>query len=368
MRKIRVGLIFGGKSAEHEVSLQSARNILDALDPQRFEPVLIGIDKQGQWHVNDPDSFLLNADDPARIALHRSGRGVALLPGAQQQQLRPTQPEQALAQIDVVFPIVHGTLGEDGSLQGLLRMANLPFVGSGVLGSALAMDKDLAKRVLRDAGLEVAPFACFNRHTAAHADVDALIVQLGLPLFVKPANQASSVGVSQVHSADAFADALALALAYDHKVLVEAAIAGREIECAVLGNATPQASVCGEVVVHDAFYSYATKYISEHGADIVIPADIDAQTQQRIQQIAVQAYQALDCAGMARVDVFLCADGRIVINEVNTLPGFTRISMYPKLWQASGLDYRSLITQLIELALQRHADDQLLRSAVEPGA
>lgn len=358
MRKIRVGLIFGGKSAEHEVSLQSARNILDALDPQRFEPVLIGIDKQGQWHLSAPDGFLRDADDPGRIALHRSGRSVAVLPGA----------EQALAQIDVVFPIVHGTLGEDGSLQGLLRMANLPFVGSGVLGSAVAMDKDMAKRVLRDAGLAVAPFVCFNRHTAAHADVDALIAQWGLPLFVKPANQGSSVGVSQVRSADAFADALAVALSYDHKVLVEAAIVGREIECAVLGNATPQASVCGEVVVHDAFYSYDTKYISAHGADIVIPADLDTQTQQRIQRLAVQAYQALDCAGMARVDVFLCADGRIVINEVNTLPGFTRISMYPKLWQASGLDYRGLITQLIELALQRHADDQLLRSAIDTRA
>lgn len=321
MGKIRVGLIFGGKSAEHEVSLQSARNLLDALDPQRFEPVLIGIDKQGQWHLSAPDSFLHDADDPGRIALHRSGRSVAMLPGAEHAQLRPVDTDQALAQIDVVFPIVHGTLGEDGSLQGLLRMANLPFVGSGVLGSAVAMDKDMAKRVLRDAGLAVAPFVCFNRHTAAQADVDALIAQLGLPLFVKPANQGSSVGVSQVRSADAFAAALALALSYDHKVLVEAAIVGREIECAVLGNATPQASVCGEVVVHDAFYSYDTKYISADGADIVIPADLDAQTQQRIQQLAVQAYQALDCAGMARVDVFLCADGRIVINEVNTLPG-----------------------------------------------
>ncbi|WP_349656689.1 D-alanine--D-alanine ligase [Xanthomonas sp. 10-10] len=368
MRKIRVGLIFGGKSAEHEVSLQSARNILDALDPQRFEPVLIGIDKQGQWHLSAAEGFLHDADDPGRIALHRSGRSVAVLPGAEQAQLRPVDTEQTLAQIDVVFPIVHGTLGEDGSLQGLLRMANLPFVGSGVLGSAVAMDKDMAKRVLRDAGLAVAPFVCFNRHTAAHADVDALIAQLGLPLFVKPANQGSSVGVSQVRSADAFAAALALALSYDHKVLVEAAIVGREIECAVLGNATPRASVCGEVVVHDAFYSYDTKYISAHGADIVIPAELDAQTQQRIQHLAVQAYQALDCAGMARVDVFLCADGRIVINEVNTLPGFTRISMYPKLWQASGLDYRGLITQLIELALQRHADDQLLRSAVDTRA
>lgn len=365
MRKIRIGLIFGGKSAEHEVSLQSARNILQALDPQRFDPVLIGIDKQGQWHLSAPDGFLLDADDPGKIALHRSGRAVAVLPGADTAQLRPVDPEQALAQIDVVFPIVHGTLGEDGSLQGLLRMANLPFVGSGVLGSAVAMDKDMAKRVLREAGLAVAPGVCLTRHSAKHADAQALIAQLGLPLFVKPANQGSSVGVSQVRSADAFAAAVALALSYDHKVLVEAAVVGREIECAVLGNAVAQASVCGEVVVHDAFYSYQTKYISAHGADLVIPADIDAPTQHRIQQIAVQAYQALNCAGMARVDVFLCADGRIVINEVNTLPGFTRISMYPKLWEASGLDYRSLITRLIELALERHGDDQLLRSAVD---
>ena len=364
MRRIRVGLIFGGKSAEHEVSLQSARNILQALDPQRFEPVLIGIDKQGQWHLSAQESFLLDADDPSRIALRHSGRGLAVLPGAASAQLRAVDAEQALAQIDVVFPIVHGTLGEDGSLQGLLRMANLPFVGSGVLGSAVTMDKDMAKRVLRDAGLEVAPFACFTRHTAAQADVQTLIAQFGLPLFVKPANQGSSVGVSQVRSAEEFSAALELALRYDHKVLVEAAIAGREIECAVLGNATPQASVCGEVVVHDAFYSYQTKYIRDDGAATVIPADIDAHTQHRIQQCALQAYQALDCAGMARVDVFLCADGRIVINEVNTLPGFTRISMYPKLWEASGLDYRSLVTRLIELALERHADDGRLHSSV----
>ncbi|KAB7769764.1 D-alanine--D-alanine ligase [Xanthomonas maliensis] len=366
MRKLRVGLIFGGKSAEHEVSLQSARNILQALDPARFEPVLIGIDKQGQWHLSAADGFLLAADDPARIALHRSGRALAVLPGAEQAQLQAVDSGQALAQIDVVLPIVHGTLGEDGALQGLLRMANLPFVGSGVLGSAVAMDKDMAKRVLRDAGLAVAPFVCFNRHEVAQADTEALSAQLGLPLFVKPANQGSSVGVSQVRSADALRPALELALRYDHKVLVEAAIAGREIECAILGNHTPQASVCGEVVVHDAFYSYDTKYIHADGAELVIPADIDAQTQQRIQQVALQAYRALDCAGMARVDVFLCADGRIVVNEINTLPGFTRISMYPKLWEASGLDYRSLITRLIELALERHADDRLLRSVIAP--
>lgn len=360
MSRTRVGIIFGGTSSEHEVSLQSAKNILDALDHERFEPVLIGIDKQGRWHLSQAGSFLLNADDPARIALHRSGVALAVHPGAAQAQLQPADPAAVLGQIDVVLPIVHGPLGEDGALQGLLRMANLPFVGSPVLGSAVAMDKDVTKRLLRDAGLQVAPWQCIRRHQAANIDVDGVIAQLGLPLFVKPANQGSSVGVSKVKDAAGFAAALGRALRYDHKVLVEAAVVGREIECAVLGNEQPQASVCGEVVVHDEFYAYDTKYLNENGADIVVPADIDDATQQRIRQIALQAYQALECAGMARVDVFLTDDGRVVINEVNTLPGFTRISMYPKLWGASGVDYTTLITRLIELALERHEAYQRL--------
>lgn len=361
MARTRIGIIFGGTSSEHEVSLQSAKNILDALDRERFEPVLVGIDKQGQWHLSQADTFLLNADDPARIALHRSGHLLAVRPGAEQAQLQALDAGSALGQIDVVLPIVHGPLGEDGALQGLLRMANLPFVGSPVLGSAVAMDKDVTKRLLRDAGLQVAPWVCIRRHEAGAVDVDALIARLGLPLFVKPANQGSSVGVSKVNDAGDFADALQTALRYDHKVLVESAVVGREIECAVLGNAQPQASVCGEVVVHDAFYAYDTKYINPDGADVVVPAAIDAATQARIQQIALQAYQVLECAGMARVDVFLTVDGQIIINEINTLPGFTRISMYPKLWGASGVDYTSLLTRLIELALERHAvDHQLL--------
>ena len=364
MGKTRVGIIFGGRSAEHEVSLQSARNIVDALDTDRFEPVLIGIDKQGQWHLSDPQAWLLHRDDPKRIALQPSGQAVALLPGQEHQQLRPVDPALAPGQIDVVFPIVHGTLGEDGSLQGLLRMANLPFVGSGVLGSAVAMDKDVAKRLLRDAGLHVAPFACLTRRGAELASYDDLVARLGLPLFVKPANQGSSVGVSRVTDATGFADALAQAFLYDHKVLVESAIDGREIECAVLGNDLPQASVCGEVVVHDAFYAYDTKYINEDGAQVVVPADIDGDTQARIQQVALRAYQALDCAGLARVDVFLTPGGEIVVNEINTLPGFTRISMYPKLWQASGLSYPQLVTRLIELALERFAADAALHSSV----
>lgn len=367
MSKLRVGIIFGGKSAEHEVSLQSARNILDALDRERFDVSLIGIDKQGQWHLSDARDFLLNADDPARIALNRSGEALAMVPGRGERQLLPENParnpdRKEFEQIDVIFPIVHGTLGEDGSLQGLLRMANLPFVGSPVLGSAVAMDKDVAKRLLRDAGLDVAPFVTLKRRDAV--DFEALKTQFGLPMFVKPANQGSSVGVSKVRNEAEFREAVALAFTYDHKVLVEAAIVGREIECAVLGNDDPQASVCGEIVVHDEFYAYDTKYINENGAEVVVPAAIDADANDRIRAVALRAYRALECAGLARVDVFLTAEGRIVVNEVNTLPGFTRISMYPKLWQASGISYSELITRLIDFAVERHAADTALRSSV----
>ena len=363
MGKTRVGIIFGGRSAEHEVSLQSAKNILDALDKERFDVTLIGIDKQGLWHLCHAANFLHNADDPKRIALDTSGPVLRVVPGAERGQLLAADG-QSVPQLDVVFPIVHGTLGEDGTLQGLLRTLNLPFAGPGVLGSAAAMDKDVAKRLLRDAGLAVAPFACFNRVSAAQASYDTLVAQLGSPLFVKPANQGSSVGVSKVRNAEEFATAMALALSFDHKVLVESAIVGREIECAVLGNELPEASVCGEVVVHDDFYAYDTKYISASGAETVIPADIAADAQQRIREIAMRAYQALDCIGMARVDVFLTEAGEVVINELNTLPGFTKISMYPKLWGASGLGYTALITRLIELALERHAVDKALRSSI----
>ncbi|MGV8959833.1 MAG: D-alanine--D-alanine ligase [Stenotrophomonas sp.] len=365
MGKTRVGIIFGGRSAEHEVSLQSAKNILDALDKARFDVSLIGIDKQGLWHLCDPAGFLHHAEDPARIALDTSGPLLSVIPGAEHGQLVAADGRE-LAQIDVVFPIVHGTLGEDGTLQGLLRTLNLPFAGPGVLGAAAAMDKDVAKRLLRDAGLAVAPFVCFNRVSAAQADYATLVAELGTPLFVKPANQGSSVGVSKVRDASEFNTAMALALSFDHKVLVESAINGREIECAVLGNETPEASVCGEVVVHDDFYAYDTKYLSAHGAETVIPADIADEAQARIRAIAVRAYQALDCLGMARVDVFLTAAGEVVINELNTLPGFTRISMYPKLWGASGLGYTALITRLIELALERKTQDQALRSSITP--
>ncbi|GHB14392.1 D-alanine--D-alanine ligase [Salinicola rhizosphaerae] len=364
MSKIRVGVICGGKSAEHEVSLQSAKNIVDALDRERYEVSVIGIDKHGQWHLNAADDFLLHADDPRRIALNPSQGDLALVPGRHEGQMIAAESDHgALGQLDVIFPIVHGTLGEDGSLQGLLRMANLPFVGSGVLGSAVGMDKDVAKRLLRDAGIPVAPFITVTPRSVTDLDFASVSAQLGSPLFVKPANQGSSVGVSRVDSAEAFDEAIELALSFDHKVLIESAIVGREIECAVLGNEAPEASACGEIVVTQGFYSYDTKYIDDDAATVAVPADIDPEASERIRDIAVRTFQVLECAGLARVDVFLTPAGDILVNEINTLPGFTRISMYPKLWQASGVSYSSLVTRLIELALERHAAGEALKSS-----
>ncbi|WP_200553022.1 D-alanine--D-alanine ligase [Kosakonia sp. LAM2021] len=364
MAKLRVGVVFGGKSAEHEVSLQSAKNIVDAMDKSRFDVVLLGIDKQGQWHVSDANNYLLNASDPARIALNPSENSVALVPGIQQQQLIQAENSTPLPNVDVIFPIVHGTLGEDGSLQGMLRLANLPFVGSDVLASAACMDKDVTKRLLRDAGLSIAPFITLtraNREQISFSDVQA---QLGLPLFVKPANQGSSVGVSKVTNETQYHAAVNLAFEFDKKVVVETGIKGREIECAVLGNDEPQASTCGEIVLNSEFYAYDTKYIDENGAQVVVPADIDPAINDKIRAIAVQAYQTLGCEGMARVDVFLTPENDVIINEINTLPGFTNISMYPKLWQASGIGYSELITRLIELAIARHQANSALKITV----
>lgn len=362
MSQQHVAVICGGPSAEHEVSLQSARNIVNAIDRDRFTVSVIGVAQSGRWHALDADDFLDNPDDPQRIALKHDDDELAIVPGRQRAQLVDLHGDDQLADVDVVFPIIHGTFGEDGILQGLMRAADLACVGAGVTGSAVAMDKDIAKRLLRDAGLSVAPFACFNRATVAEADYAQLVTELGQPLFVKPANQGSSVGVSRVANADEFEAALELALGFDHKVLVESAMVGREIECAVLGNELPDTSTCGEVVIGDGgFYSYDTKYVAEDVAQVVIPAELDEATINAIREVARRSYIALECAGLARVDVFLTADEHVVVNEVNTLPGFTQISMYPKLWQASGLGYTDLITRLVDFALERQAATQALR-------
>lgn len=364
MAKIHVGIVFGGKSTEHEVSLQSAKNIIKAIDKNRFEVSLFGVDKTGQWQLMDAENFLLNESDPALIALNHSPQTLSL-PLSQAKQISvETAGRSQLKNVDVIFPIVHGHLGEDGALQGLLRSVNIPFVGAHILGSAICMDKDITKRLLRDAGLSVAPFMTLTRSDYANCSFEKIKTALGLPLFIKPANLGSSVGVSRVNSQEEYERAVQLAFKFDHKVLVETTIIGREIECAVLGNDCPQVSVCGEVIVTDTFYAYETKYINADGAKVVIPAVIRPEIQEKIQQIAVAAYKTLECLGMARVDIFLTENGQVIINEVNTLPGFTNISMYPKLWEASGLAYKDLITKLIELALQRYEQDCILQNTV----
>ena len=356
--KLRVGLLFGGKSAEHEISLLSAKNVFEALDRNKYDPVLIGIDKNGHWHLGEASRFLLNGDDPERIALDTSGsESVALTPESNG-RLRTLDDGRLGQSVDVVFPILHGPLGEDGTVQGLLRLARVPFVGAGVLGSAVGMDKDVMKRLLRDAGIPGPDFKVFRRGESI--GYDALHQALGSPLFVKPANMGSSVGISRVTDKAAFERAVNEAFRYDSKIVIETAVQGREIECAVLGNDDPQASVPGEIIPRDGFYSYAAKYLDENGARLDAPASLDAATIGRIQALAVRTFKTLCCEGMARVDMFLRADGTLLVNEINTLPGFTRISMYPRLWALSGLAYPKLIDRLIELALERHRGESAL--------
>ncbi|MCT2536233.1 D-alanine--D-alanine ligase [Aquibacillus koreensis] len=364
MTKAKVGIIFGGKSAEHEVSLQSAKNIVDAIDKDKYEVVLLGIDKDGKWHLNDQSSYLLNEENPKLIQLNKTNKGVAVVPGESSNQLVNTSGSDTLSQLDVVFPIVHGTLGEDGSLQGMLRIANLPYVGTGVLGSAVSMDKDIAKRLLKEAGISVANSVTFTKNKRNQINYQAVKEKLGLPMFIKPANQGSSVGVSKVRNEEEFYAGIDDAFLYDHKLLVEEMVNGREVECAVLGNEDPQASIPGEILPQTDFYSYESKYIDEKGADLAIPADLSEELTKKVQQASVEVFQTLNCEGLARVDFFLKEDGELVVNEVNTLPGFTRISMYPKLWEISGISYPELINKLIELAIDRHQRDAQLKSAV----
>jgi len=363
MQKKNVGIIFGGKSTEHEVSLQSAKNIVDAINKDKFNVTLIGIDKNGIWHLNESTHFLLNSDNPSLISLHQSGRNIAFIPGKNEEQIIEFQ-EKTLSQLDVIFPIVHGTLGEDGSLQGLLKMVNLPFVGSQVLSSAMCMDKDITKRLLRDAGLNITPFIKLAKKNRKNISFEIASSQLGCPLFVKPANQGSSVGVNKVTSPEEFEAALETAFTYDNKILIEQGIDGREIECAVIGNDEPSASVCGEIELENSFYSYDTKYINDKGATVTIPANIPDEISEKIREISIKAYEVLECTGLARVDVFLTKNGEIFINEINTLPGFTNISMFPKLWEVSGLNYSDLITRLIELAIEHHENDAQLKNTV----
>ncbi|MBL8159139.1 D-alanine--D-alanine ligase [Candidatus Saccharibacteria bacterium] len=347
--KLRVGLLYGGQSPEHEVSVQSARNVYRALDTTLFEPILVAVTRTGVWQLADETSLF------ARDAIEEAtGTPLALVPGGHGLLVGQGRTEP-IAALDVVFPVLHGPHGEDGALQGLLELAGVPCVGPGILGSAVGMDKDVMKRLLREAGLPVTPSVVLRAHEQDAADPVAMLRQLGPTVYVKPANMGSSVGVGRADTPETLKAALSTAFAYDTKVLIETAASGREIECAVLGNTDPAASVLGCIAPRSGdFYSYEAKYLDENGAQFEVPARLPEAVTAAARQLAVKAYTALEAEGLARVDMFIDDAGTILINEINTLPGFTKISMYPKLWEASGLPYGELITKLIHLARERH--------------
>jgi D-alanine-D-alanine ligase len=360
MQKIRVGLVFGGRSGEHEVSIMSAKSIYAALDKNKYDVELIGIDKSGGWHLQSGGKLLSGPEEIKQEQLP-----ITAITKGKVSYLAKQDSGERLSNVDIFFPIVHGTNGEDGTLQGLFELLDVAYVGAGVLGSAVGMDKDVMKRLLKQAGIPVAKWVALKRHETGETIVNEASEQLGWPVFVKPANMGSSVGVSKANDDSELKKAVKLALTYDNKILIEEAIRGREIECSVLGNDKPTASVPGEVKPTHDFYDYEAKYIDEHGAALEIPANLTPEEVEKIQKLAINTFKVLECSGMGRVDMFLQPDGKVIINEINTLPGFTKISMYPKLWEMSGIPYPKLLDKLIELGLEKKQEkDRLKRSYI----
>ena len=387
MKKLRVGILFGGRSGEHEVSLLSAASVLEAIDKSKYEVVPIGITKEGRWvtalHAENllrgkaseenVRASHLRAGDPqatTTAAVLAAGDGIIVPPMPAAESLVPfesTAPAPAGAeavQVDIIFPVLHGTFGEDGTIQGLLELADIAYVGAGVLGSAAGMDKDVMKRLFADAGLPLVRHATvLRREWQNNASKICKLIEskLKYPVFVKPANLGSSVGISKVHGRGELPAAMDQAGGYDRKIIVEQGVGGkrgkaREIECSVLGNDDAQASIAGEIIPGKEFYDYAAKYRDE-GSELLIPAKLNKSQMKSVQQMAVAAFRAVDCSGLARVDFLMDPkSGKIYVNEINTMPGFTAISMYPKLWAASGVNYRQLIDRLIKLGVERHEE------------
>ena len=388
MKKLRVGVLFGGRSGEHEVSLLSAASVLNAIDKKKYEVVPIGITKEGRWvtaahaerllkgdAATDPEARHLRAGDPqatSTAAVLAKGEGVVVppMPGRDHSSLVPFETDVAQVHaansvnVDVIFPVLHGTFGEDGTIQGLLELADIPYVGAGVLGSAAGMDKDVMKRLFRDAGLPIVKHVTVLRSAWREQPKKARKLiegALKYPVFVKPANLGSSVGISKVHGSSELAAAMDDAAQFDRKLVIEQGVGGskakaREIECSVLGNDNPTASVPGEIVPIKEFYDYDAKYLVE-GTRPIIPAKLPKSKLKEVQRLAIAAFQAVDCAGLARVDFLMDPRSeKIYVNEINTMPGFTSISMYPKLWAASGVPYAELIDRLILFGLERHAE------------
>jgi D-alanine-D-alanine ligase len=362
MRK-KVALIFGGRSSEHEISLRSIKNVYEALDKAKFEPFLIGISLQGSWyHISDFDT-LLKTKALSDNQLPKNAQACSLI-------CRNSQPQFLLLDknvtfhVDVAFPVLHGTFGEDGTIQGYFKMMNLPFVGCGVLASSIGMDKEVAKRLMSHAGIANAKSVLITNHNPV--SYSALVEKLGSPFFVKPANSGSSVGVYKIKTAADYDAKLPLALSYDSKVLAEEFIEGREIECSVMGlNDSPKSSLPGEIIAQHEFYSYDAKYLDDDGAKIQIPAELTSEQIEKVRALAIKTYQVLGCDGLTRVDFFLKKNGDLFVNEINTIPGFTNISMYPKMWEATGIKYADLITELIGFAVKKSEVENKIQFSLE---
>jgi D-alanine-D-alanine ligase len=360
VKKINLGILFGGKSAEHEISLRSARSLIQAVDREKYNLLLIGVSRDGKWYLRKDIS------SPEKSNAIESGHGELLMrKEAEGSSLLPEGKSGDLLKLDVVFPIMHGSYGEDGTIQGFLKALDIPFVGVDLMASAIGMDKDMAKRIWRDAGIPIARYRCLTRRDLSNLDQSSIVEELGLPLFVKPAKAGSSVGVHKVIAARDLRAAVEDALRYDHKVLVEEAVPGREVECAVLGNEEPRASILGEIIPQSDFYSYQAKYLDENGAVLKIPAEVSPDVEKAIRDAAILAFRSIEGEGLSRVDFFLKPDGSFVINEINTMPGFTEISMYPKLWEHTGVPYPELIDRLVGLALERHERDKNLKTSFD---
>src|SRR5947208_11668221 len=364
-KKIRVGVIFGGRSGEHEVSVRSARSVIEAIDKSKYEVVPIAITKEGNWLAPGAAADLL-PERTRRLLSARTWGGpkedVAILGDPSRSGLTRLDSDESTELLDVVIPVLHGTYGEDGTLQGLLELAAIPFVGCGTLASSCGMDKVVMKALFKEAGLPICRYTWLLR-TDWESDPDGVTRrikrEIGLPCFVKPANLGSSVGVSKATDKASLAKAIDLAARYDRKIIIEELVDGREIECAVIGNDEPQASVPGEYLVHDEgarFLDYTEKYSSTGHVDFVVPARISKALIKKIQKMAVAAYKSIDAAGLSRVDFFLKPDGSLTVNEINTLPGLTDVSGFPKMWEASGIPFPSVIDQLIEFAIKRHRE------------
>lgn len=357
MTKKRLAILFGGRSAEHEVSVDSANNIVRAIDKNKYEIIIIGINHNGEWYLynkKDLDSLI----DPDKKEDYFEK--LAVIPGKNDKQFYNLEKNIFLKKIDVIFPVLHGPYGEDGTIQGLIKNIDTPFVGAGVLASAIAMDKAVMKRLLNEENINIADYQVIK--SIKKVEVNKIIKKLGLPLFVKPANLGSSVGVKKVTKKESLINAIDYALKFDNKVIVEEFINGREIECSVLGNEKINASLPGEIIPQAEFYSYKAKYINEKGAVLAFPAELSNELTKKIKETSLKVYKTLLTEGMARVDCFLKENGEIIVNEINTIPGFTKISMYPKLWEISGIGYSDLINKLIELAFNRYEKESKLKN------